>query len=126
MAWALGTVPEGTYEVKVETKCTQLGGPADIDMFSTEIFYGVKDLTRPEQYGDSLPLRDSIVIGEEIVVVFTEPLQCEKPFTFDINIKVRGRGVIKRDMLHVICEGRKIAFQINPMKVKVKNCWEKQ
>eukprot|EP00957_Ditylum_brightwellii_P058478 4434786-Ditylum_brightwellii.AAC.1 len=86
MKWKLANfVPEGIYEIKVETECTQLGGPADFDMFSTPILSGVIDLTLPEQYSQVLPLRDTVLLGEELVVVFTEPLRCEKPFTFDLQ-----------------------------------------
>eukprot|EP00957_Ditylum_brightwellii_P103962 7921307-Ditylum_brightwellii.AAC.1 len=76
MKWKLANfVSEGTYEIKIETKCDQLGGPPDIDMFGTSIISGVIDLTLPEQYGQALPLHDTVLLGEELVVVFTEPLR---------------------------------------------------
>ncbi len=84
LKWALANkVPEGTYEIRIDTECDQLGGPADMDSYSTPILSGIIDLTRPEQYGRALPLRDSFLIGEEISVVFTEPVRCE---AFDLSV----------------------------------------
>ncbi len=83
--WTLANVPEGTYEIKVDAKCDLLGGPADMDSYSTPILSGVIDLTRPEQYGRALPLRESILIGEEMVVLFTEPV---RPEEFDLRLTV--------------------------------------
>ena len=75
LKWALANkVPEGTYEIRVNSECDQLGGPADLDLYSTPIISGIIDLTRPEQYGRALPLRESVLVGEEMAVVFTEPV----------------------------------------------------
>jgi len=116
MKWKLANfVSEGTYEIKVEAKCDQLGGPPDIDMSSTSILSGVIDLTLPEQYGQALPLRDTVLLGEELVAVFTEPLRCEKPFTFDLRVIIEDTNYrFDREELQVVCEGRKVGFQIDP------------
>ena len=113
MEWFHGGA-EGKYEIMVEALCEPLGGPAEIDMYRERILTGVIDLTKPEQYGEPLPLRDNVLVGEEVFIVFTEPLDCEKPFTFDISVTVLGTNyVFDKDDLHVICEGRKIGFQID-------------
>jgi len=117
MDWRIGLpfVKEGTYEIKVGSECMNLGGPDDIDRFDAPILHGVIDLTRPEQYGKPIPLRDQIFIGEEIVVVFTEPLQCEKPLSFDMQLTIAGTEYIfQKEELQVICEERKIRFQFDP------------
>ncbi len=86
LKWALANkVPDGTYEIRVETECDQLGGPADMDSYSTPVLSGIIDLTPPEQYGRALPLRDSVLIGEEVVVLFTEPV---RPEAFDLRVTV--------------------------------------
>ena len=115
MKWELaGKVKEGNYEVKVQSKCKGLlNAPDSMTFFNTPTLKGVVDLTRPEQYGKELPLRD-VVLGEEIVVVFTEPINCKKPYTFDIEMKISGRQPLNRDQLHVICTGRKLGIQIDP------------
>merc|ERR1712165_401663 len=80
--WALTN--EGTYEIRVDAECEQLnGGPDDMNLYSTPILPGVIDLTSPEQYGRALPLRESVLIGEELAVMFTEPVQCE---AFDLLV----------------------------------------
>eukprot|EP00594_Rhizosolenia_setigera_P006684 CAMPEP_0178953090 /NCGR_PEP_ID=MMETSP0789-20121207/8220_1 /TAXON_ID=3005 /ORGANISM="Rhizosolenia setigera, Strain CCMP 1694" /LENGTH=524 /DNA_ID=CAMNT_0020634299 /DNA_START=3551 /DNA_END=5126 /DNA_ORIENTATION=- len=116
MKWALANIlSEGVYEIKVETQCDPLGGPDDIDMFSTTSLSGTIDLTPPEQYGQALPFKKSVLIGEEIVVVFSEPILCEKPFTFDLQVKIEGTDyILDKEELQVVCEGRKIGFQIDP------------
>merc|ERR1712038_49626 len=85
MKWALANkVPEGTYEIRVDAECKETsGGPEDMDLSSTPIISGVIDLTPPEQYGRALPLRDSVLVGEEISVMFTEPVRCE---AFDLRV----------------------------------------
>lgn len=110
---------EGKYEIMVETKCNPpLGGPAELDTFRETILSGVIDVTRPERYGDPLPLRDEVLLGEEVAIVFTEPLDCGRPFTFEIAVDVIGTNyTFDNDNLHLICEGRKIAFQIDPGQV---------
>ena len=110
---------EGKYEIIVETKCNPpLGGPAELDSYREAVLSGVIDVTKPEKYGDPLPLREDILLGEEVAIVFTEPLDCGRPFTFDIFVDVIGTNYdFPNDRLHLICEGRQIAFQIDPGEV---------
>ena len=116
MKWKIANkVPEGSYEIMIETQCDKLGGPDDIDMFNSPVLSGVIDLTPPEQYGETLPLQESVIVGEEITVLFTESLQCDKPFTFDIKVIIEDTEyTFDREELHVVCEGRRIGFQIDP------------
>ena len=114
--WLLeGMVPEGRYDIVVETACTDLGGPANINGYRENVLNGVIDRTRPAQYGQALPLREEVIVGEEVSVVFTEPLDCGgTPLSFDIQVTVVGTPYpFDKDQLHVICEGRKIGFQID-------------
>jgi hypothetical protein len=105
---------ESKYEIMVETRCDPLGGPADIDSSRASTLTGVIDLTKPEMYGEPLPLRNDILLGEEVSVVFTEPLDCGRPLSFDLVVDVLDTNyVFDKDNLHVICEGRKIGFQID-------------
>mmetsp|Transcript_21609 Transcript_21609/g.27877 ORF Transcript_21609/g.27877 Transcript_21609/m.27877 type:complete len:1916 (+) Transcript_21609:457-6204(+) len=122
LKWALANkVPEGTYEIRVDAECDQLGGPADMDLSSTPVISGTIDLTRPEQYGRALPLRESVLVGEEIVVAFTEPVRCE---AFDLLITVDDVGV-KLDRndpsIQIVCDGRKVGFQIDPTQINVED-----
>ena len=113
---------EGRYEIMVETRCDPLGGPAEIDYHRESIMTGVIDVKKPEMYGDPLPLRDNVLLGEEVSVVFTEPLDCGKPLSFDIVVDVLDTGYVfdkalDKTKLHVICEGRRIGFQIDQGKL---------
>merc|ERR1712038_1638944 len=122
LKWALANkVPEGTYEIRISSECDQLGGPADMDLYSTPILSGIIDLTPPEQYGRALPLRDSILVGEEITVLFTEPVQCE---AFDLLVTVDDIGVeLDRSdpPIQIVCDGRKVGFQIDPTQINVED-----
>ena len=110
---------EGAYEIMVETKCNAFANaPEGINSFRQVVLSGVIDLTRPEQYGRPLPLRDTVLLGEEVTVVFTENIDCGRPFQFEITVDVIGTNYefTNRDLL-LVCEGRKISFQIDPTKV---------
>ena len=116
LKWNLGAgpLPDGIYEIVIETRCSDVGGPDDFSFSRENTITGVIDLTRPEQYGQPLPYREDVVVGEEILVVFTEPLDCSLPLSFDVQMTVEGldRALDKND-LFVICEGRSIGIQVD-------------
>jgi len=118
LKWTLANkVPEGSYEIKVAAECDNLGGPADIDLYTTPILTGVIDLTPPEQYGQALPLRDSVLIGEEMIVVFTEPIRCDA-FDLVLIIEDLDLELDKHDPhIQVSCNGNKIGFALDPTQV---------
>lgn len=110
-----GLLPDAFYEIIVETRCEDVGGPDEFSFSREDIVEGVIDLSRPEQYGYALPLREDIIVGEEIVVVFTEDLDCTLPLSFDLQVTVEGIDSVfsKNSNLLVRCEGRAIGFQID-------------
>jgi len=73
----------------------------------------VKDLTPPVQYGKASPLREDVLIGEEIFVTFTEDIDCEKPYYFDMEFEIDGTVFIDDYFLQISCQGNKIGFHIN-------------
>ena len=87
----------------VETKCNAFAiAPDGINSFHQVVLSGVVDLTRPEQYGSPLPLRDTVLLGEEVTVVFTESIDCGRPFTFEIEVDVIGSNYkFNNDNLHL-------------------------
>ena len=117
MEWKLPST-QGAYEIRVGTQCEIIqDAPNDINHFYAPILTGVIDLTPPKQYGNSLPLRDTVLIGEEINVVFTEALTCTKPYIFDIKLIIDGTNIelgLGDPSLSVTCEGRMIGVQIDP------------
>uniref|UniRef100_A0A7S3Q0I7 Uncharacterized protein n=1 Tax=Chaetoceros debilis TaxID=122233 RepID=A0A7S3Q0I7_9STRA len=90
-----------------------MGGPSEVNSYQTEIIPGIIDRSRPQQYGQPLPLKDTVIAGEEMVVMFTEPLDCSLPLSFDIELRIEGLVDFDQDNLDVRCEGRGIGFQIN-------------
>jgi hypothetical protein len=115
--WAHGG-KEGSYEIMVESKCSNLGGPDDFNNFRDVILSGVIDLTPPELYGEVLPLKNEILLGEQVLIPFTEPLDCSRPFSFEIEVMVLNTNFrFDNDNLHIICEGRTIGFNFDPGEV---------
>jgi len=120
--WLLeGMVQEGDYEIVVETSCGG-SGPAEVQGFQETVITGTYDITRPEQYGKATPLRQDIIVGEEISVYFTEEVFCQTPLTFDIRVDIFGTNYsdaledgtsLQKRELSVICEGRRIGFQLD-------------
>ena len=110
-----GLLADGTYEIVVESRCTDVGGPEEFSFNREEIITGVIDLSNPEQYGQALPLREEIIVGEEMKIVFTENLDCSTPLSFDIELRVPtlDKPLNKREGLFVICEGRTISVQVD-------------
>jgi hypothetical protein len=64
-------------------------------------------------------LKEEILFGEDIVVMFTEDIDCSYPYTFDILVDVEDDEDADTDLklekgqLHIICEGRQIRFQVD-------------
>lgn len=144
MDWYIGggTIVDGTYEIVVESSCTNVGGPDEFKVNTVAIFHfshfiidyplilfsqfyredvitGIFDRSKPEQYGKALPLKEEILFGEDIIVMFTEDIDCSYPYTFDILVDVaddEGADTdlkLEKGQLHIICEGRQIKFQVD-------------
>jgi hypothetical protein len=116
LKWNIGAgpLPDGLYEIVVETRCSDVGGPDEFSFSREDAITGVIDLTRPEQYGQPLPYREDVIVGEEILVVFTEPLDCSLPLSFDVQMTVEGLdSVLDKQDLNVVCEGRTIGIQVD-------------
>ena len=81
----------GVYEVKVESICKEPdGAPDEFNAFSTEPVTVILDREEPEMYGKALPLRNDLIPGEEVSMMFTEPIDCELPYGFNLTVRVDG------------------------------------
>lgn len=64
-------------------------------------------------------MKEEILFGEDIIVMFTEDIDCSYPYTFDIEVDVADDEDADTDLklekgqLHIICEGRQIRFQVD-------------
>ena len=92
------------------------GAPEEVEKFREEIISGVYDLVPPEQYGRrALPLRYDIIFGEEMQVLFTESIWCEKPQLFTIEIELVGTNITlsnKNGYLQVNCRENILGFHL--------------
>ena len=64
------------------------GGSDELYFFQTKPIIGSIDRTRPKQYGKPLPLKEYIMLGEEMSVIFDKPLDCSFPYSFELEIQV--------------------------------------
>ena len=121
LAWDAPTNGPGEYEIMIATECKSYGRE-DVDGFRADILPGAIDRTGPEKFG-FIPMRDQIVFGEEMSVVFTEEIDCSLPFSFKVQLIIgidepkTDRLTFDESSLKVICEGRKIVVNIRLEKV---------
>ena len=96
LVWSLDTVQQGQVEIMLEIKCSAPAGAPEEVMGSREsIITGFFDIEAPDQYGrKALPLRHDILFGEELEVLFTEEINCQRPFSFSINVDIIGTNYI--------------------------------
>ncbi|CAB9521505.1 Cupin superfamily protein [Seminavis robusta] len=114
------TDSDGRYEVVVETRCQDFPkAPDDFKKTTTEPVLIVVDRIAPKVYG-MLPVRDVVVPGEEVSIIFTEPIVCELPLRFDLIVQVSGikdgtgtqdaKYTKFSDDLNIDCKERKLGF----------------
>ncbi|GFH57722.1 hypothetical protein CTEN210_14198 [Chaetoceros tenuissimus] len=120
MDWYIGggTLPDGRYQIAVESQCTDVGGPDEFSFFRTDSIAGNIDLSPPEQFGYALPLNGRVFFGQEMKIIFTEPIDCAIPLSFDIEMTVFANGnqpqiSLKKEDLLIICENRVLRFQVD-------------
>ncbi|CAB9515004.1 Cupin superfamily protein [Seminavis robusta] len=114
------TSADGVYEVFVESRCQGFtNAPDNFIKVEPEPLLIVVDRVAPKMYG-MLPVRDVVVPGEEVVIVFTEEIDCSIPFNFDLTVSVAGikdaggvndakYGIFSND-LNIDCRERKLGF----------------
>lgn len=113
-----GINQQGKYEIMLETKCAaDSSSPEEVQGFQEEIINGLFDLEPPKQYGEKvLPLRNDIIYGEEIKILFTENIRCTKPHSFKIEVDIIGTNYIGLENnggnIQVICKENQLGFQV--------------
>ena len=81
---------------------------------------GVIDREPPKLYGLPTPSSGTpLWPGEEIAFEFTEPIQCKKPYRFDLtaNVTFANEGTVEYsdEELLVTCRGKIIAFKFDEL-----------
>jgi hypothetical protein len=91
VAKRLALEDDGFYEVSVESSCKALeGAPKEFNTIANDPILVAVDRVLPEMYGKPLPIREVIVPGEEVAMIFTEPIRCELPYQFDLVVTLSG------------------------------------
>ena len=77
--------------MKIESTCKEVdGSPDDFNTFTADPIIVVVDRVEPEMYGKALPIRNDVIPGEEVAMMFTEPIDCEIPYRFNLTVRVDG------------------------------------
>ncbi len=78
---------DGTYEIRLRSECSCNGCSLNMKRFTSESIFGDIDITPPTVFGKPTPLAN-LHPGEELSIAFTEELDCEFPFSFNLFILV--------------------------------------
>lgn len=122
--WDIGRIlaltADGVYEVKVKSYCTELSGaPDEFNSYETDPITLVVDRVQPELYGKALPVRDIVIPGEEVAMIFTEPIRCALPYRFDLEVRISGlEDLFDERNLKIDCKDRKLGFQFDPIRIR--------
>ena len=91
IAKRLTLADDGVYELMIESTCKELSNaPKEFNAIATDPVTVIIDRVSPEMYGKALPIRDVVVPGEEVAVVFTEPIKCSFPYNFQLEARLSG------------------------------------
>jgi len=109
--WDLSQLEQTTYEIRIQTECTQEGPPEYQTHLSTTVA-GVIDRDPPGVYGLPNPQRH-LIPGQELRIEFTEDISCDKPYRFTAAIKVAGIvDSFDLDDLDLMCSRNTIGIQL--------------
>lgn len=121
--WYFDTLLDGEYEIRVDSACT--AGPSNVvdeySLFSTNAIGVLIDRFAPQVYGKASPeVAPNKIISpyEEVVIDFSEVIQCRKPYTFDITVDLTPSGVRLSSLSDLIvqCNKNIISFHFRPDK----------
>ncbi|MDL2313054.1 LamG domain-containing protein, partial [Bacteroidales bacterium OttesenSCG-928-B11] len=71
--WKMGSIPDGTYELRAYSVCGPAGNP--IEGSISTISAGIKDMTRPMSLGYPSPANGILNPGDELSILFNENIQ---------------------------------------------------
>ena len=94
--WNMTAVPEGAYELQATTHCT-------LGSFSTRAYAGVFDRTPPAAIGSPQPADGSLDPGDDIRIVFTEPIDVATAVPANIALRNTTKGL--DILITILCKG---------------------
>ncbi|EDQ84448.1 uncharacterized protein MONBRDRAFT_12796 [Monosiga brevicollis MX1] len=112
--WKVDGIADGEYELRVFSRCSvaSLAAPDGINDFQSVSLLGTVDRSLPRvfaMYPRASTLADT---GADVEVIFTEPLQCTRPFTFSVKASIGDSISVSERVLDVICQGHAIKLSI--------------
>lgn len=113
---------DGIYEVRLKSTCDCNRCPSVLKEYTSEAIIGSIDLTPPRVFGEPFPLRN-LAPGEVLTIDFTEDIDCEEPFKFDVWIKVSEIDSILfgNNDIDIICLRNSIAVKFKEDRLPSKN-----
>ena len=117
--WDVSGIVDSTYKIKVQSQCTDLG-VSDDRAYDTEPIEFILDRIPPAIYGKpqvKLIGPASVVQDEEFGFSFKEPLFCDDPYTFDLEVTLSKEGNVQTlshgNGLHVKCLATDIRYRFD-------------
>ncbi|EJK48096.1 hypothetical protein THAOC_33136, partial [Thalassiosira oceanica] len=118
LQWDVSGIGDSQYEIKVQSVCTDLGGSPDNEFYDTDTIELILDQDPPSIFSKpQVKLIGSIdkVQDEEFGLSFTEPLFCNEPYTFGLNVTLSidetDKALSHGNGIKVICEGKMIRYR---------------
>ena len=121
--WNVTELVDSKYEVKIQSQCVIATDellptiPNELEYYNTETIEVIIDRTPPAIYGTpAVELHGPVnfVKHFEYTISFTEPLYCEMPFVFNLELTFDGQTSFTHgDGIHVMCTGNTIKYRFD-------------
>ncbi|EDQ86327.1 uncharacterized protein MONBRDRAFT_11172 [Monosiga brevicollis MX1] len=112
--WQVENLADGRYEVRLSTQCESSGSAAEgADSHDAGTIEAVLDRAAPRVFGLFPRAGSEAVPGDNVEAVFNEPLNCEKPSTVRVTVKIGAEVTVTEQVLDVLCQGNTIHLSIS-------------
>ncbi|MCB0687123.1 MAG: Ig-like domain-containing protein, partial [Saprospiraceae bacterium] len=102
--WQTANIPDGQYDIRLRLDC-------GVSLNYSERRSGRIDRTPPLVYGKQQPLDDDYSPGDEISVLFTEPINCSSLSNNNVMLKMLPQNTLIPAQL--VCDDQKITVTPN-------------
>jgi len=115
-------VIDGIYEIRLKSTCQCDRCPLNLKEYTSDGIIGSIDLTPPRVFGEPSPFRN-LSPGEALTISFTEDIDCEQPYKFDVGIEVSEMSSILfgNNDIDIFCVKNSIAIKLKEDRLPAKS-----
>ena len=109
--WHVADLTPGDYDLRILTSCTASVSevPAGIESKHSAIATGTVDRKPPVLFGYPEPADGEYKPGDAFAFAFDEPIQCGKPFKFQVELTVDDLDrSLNADTMTIVCTDREV------------------